>query len=182
MTSYEIVLLPGDGIGPEVMDKARTVLTSISELYELELKLHERACGFEYQSIHYAPWPEDTFELCRDTADSILLGAIGRSNSSEPDSVGQTTAGRTIVLGLRSKLDLFANVRPVRLFESVLHNISGDFKRVWEPNKVNMVIVRENTEGFYQSQFKEQTHTKDGFSNVIDQRTISESGSKRIKR
>jgi 3-isopropylmalate dehydrogenase len=62
---------------------------------------------------------------------------------------GGKMAGWSPVIGNRTKLDLYANVRPVRLYEGVSHRISGENKQVWKPENVDMVIIRENTEGLY---------------------------------
>jgi len=82
------------------------------------------------------------------------------------------------VLGLRSQLDLYANVRPVQLFAHVRHKISGTFNNVWSPENVDMVIIRENTEGFY----KQQKEWERSINNneVIDQRVITRKGSERV--
>ncbi len=178
MSTYKLVLLPGDGIGAEVMEQAIKILETLCERYNLDFELFKRQCGFEYQQKTGLVWEEGTFELCRDTADAILLGAIGRMDNSQPLPIGEKSPGATIVLGLRSHLELYANVRPVMLFPNVQHRLSGVFKKVWAPENVNMVIIRENTEGFYFSQEK-QTATKLN-NQVIDERIITRSGAERV--
>ncbi|HUZ80647.1 MAG TPA: isocitrate/isopropylmalate family dehydrogenase, partial [Gaiellaceae bacterium] len=79
-------------------------------------------------------------------ADAILLGAVGWPGVSLPNG---DIAGAALVLGLRSRLDLYANVRPCRLYPGVTHRISGEYRTVWSPAKVDMVILRENTEDLY---------------------------------
>ena len=93
-------------------------------------------------------WPEGSFEFCRDEADAILLGAVGW-----PGAITEAgdLAGGSVILGIRSGLDLYANVRPIRLYEGVRHNIHGEFSQVWKPGMVDMLIIRENTEGLYHS-------------------------------
>jgi 3-isopropylmalate dehydrogenase len=132
------------------------------------------------------PWPNGTFEICRDSTHAILLGAIGRPNSPKSIELGKRTPGNEIVLGLRSKLDLYANIRPVYLFKNVFHDISGEFKQVWSFDKVNLIIVRENTEGFYtgKSEIRDNStistsQDKDNLE-VIDIRKITRKGSERI--
>jgi 3-isopropylmalate dehydrogenase len=181
MKEYKIVCLPGDGIGPEVMAQAKRVLNSIEKHYNLNFEFIERPCGFEYMQQTGVPWPEDTFDLCKNTADAILLGAIGRQDNTQPLDLNEKSPGAEIVLGLRSKLDLYANVRPVVLFENVSHKISGQYQKVWLPDNVNLVIVRENTEGFYipQNKIREANTSED---KVIDQRIITKTGAERIIR
>ncbi len=182
MTTYKIVMLPGDGIGPEVMDQAKRVLITISELHNLDLELIERPCGFEYLHETGEPWPEGTFELCRDVADAVLLGAIGRADNAKTLAVGEHSPGRIIVLGLRSGLGLYANVRPVMLFPNIMHNISGEFRPLWPVENVDMVIVRENTEGFYAIQKNEDSALSGVSDEVTDKRIITKKGSELITR
>ncbi|PXY71677.1 MAG: hypothetical protein CXX80_12610, partial [Methanobacteriota archaeon] len=61
------------------------------------------------------------------------------------------SAGGEVILGLRSGLDLYANVRPIKLYEGVKHKIHGNFSQQWAPDKVDLVVLRENTEGLYHS-------------------------------
>src|SRR4030095_723684 len=84
-------------------------------------------------------------------ADAVVLGAVGWAG---PDGAPVTMrdgkmAGWSPVIGNRMKLDLYANVRPVRCLPGTKHGISGQFSSVWRPDAVDMVILRENTEGLY---------------------------------
>ncbi len=91
---------------------------------------------------------EGSFEFCRDEADAIYLGAIGHPGATLPNG---DLAGGSVILGMRSGLDLYANVRPIKLYEGVPHKIHGKFTQVWQPGMVDMTILRENTEGLYHS-------------------------------
>jgi len=148
MTSYRIAILPGDGTGREVMAEAQSLLTAISSSTSLNFEQILIPCGGQYFLETGKEWPDGSFEKCRDEADAILLGAIGW-----PDAVCDNgdLAGGQVVLGLRGGLDLYANVRPIKLYEGVRHKVHGDFQQVWQASKVDMVIVRENTEGLYHS-------------------------------
>lgn len=148
MTSYRIAILPGDGTGREVMVEAQALLTSISSTTSLNFEQMVIPCGGQYFLETGKEWPDGSFEKCRDEADAILLGAIGW-----PGAVCDNgdLAGGQVVLGLRGGLDLYANVRPIKLYDGVRHKVHGDFQQVWQANKVDMVIVRENTEGLYHS-------------------------------
>ena len=152
MSKYNIVLLPGDGIGPEVMGAARTVLDTVARSGELEFDLDEIDCGGKFYLDHGSrDWPQGSEERCK-AADAILLGAVG---FPRPDGAGPVTmdngkmAGYSPVIGNRTNLDLYANVRPVKLLPGVKHQISGTPSQVWQPANVDMVILRENTEDLY---------------------------------
>src|SRR5262249_28304447 len=83
-------------------------------------------------------------------------------------------AGYSAVLGNRMALDLYANIRPVRCFPGTKHGISGTFREVWSPQAVDMVIIRENTEGLY-SGIAERTHDR-----ATDTRVITRRASERV--
>ena len=150
MAKYKIVLLPGDGIGPEVMTEAEKILETVSSTGAAEFELIEFPCGYGYFNKTGEPCPEDMFEVCKTEADAILLGAVGdiSSNQTQP-RLDWLSPGGKIVFGLRARLDLFANVRPVQLYPNIKHRISHEFIQVWQPENVNLVIVRENIEGLY---------------------------------
>ena len=93
-------------------------------------------------------WPEGSFEHCRDNSDAILLGAIGWPGARLPNG---DMAGGQVILGLRSGLRLYANVRPIKLYPGVQHKVHGVHQQVWQPEHVDMVMIRENTEGLYHS-------------------------------
>jgi isocitrate/isopropylmalate dehydrogenase len=149
---YRIVLLPGDGIGLEIAEQARLVLATVSKQLDVGLSVDEIPCGGQFYLQHGSrDWPEGSEERCRD-ADVILLGAVGWPS---PDGIGPVTmadgkmAGHSPVIGNRVRLDLYANVRKVKLLPGVRHRISGVHQQVWRPENVDMVFVRENTEGLY---------------------------------
>jgi len=149
--TYDLVLLPGDGIGAEVMAEARTLVEVVSSATGVGFALDEIACGGKFYVEHGTrDWPEGAEERCR-AADAILLGAVGWNG---PDGAPVTMpdgkmAGWSPVIGNRIKLDLYANIRPVRCLAGTKHGISGRFREVWSPETVDMVIIRENTEGLY---------------------------------
>jgi 3-isopropylmalate dehydrogenase len=149
--TYDIVLLPGDGTGIEVAAQARRVLDVVMKHTGAEFNIEEIPCGGQYFLEHGRDWPEGSEDKCRD-ADVILLGAVGWPS---PDGVGPVTmpdgnmAGWSPVIGNRIKLDLYANIRPVKLFPGVRARISGSHKQVWDAENVDMLFLRENTEGLY---------------------------------
>ena len=194
MTSYTLALLPGDGIGRDVMNEARKVLEIIEQFSPLSFTLKEIPCGGKHYLETGEEWPQGSFEFCRDDADAILLGAIGWPGAMTEDG---DLAGGSVILGLRSGLDLFANVRPIKLYEGVRHKIHGEFTQVWKPDQVDMVIIRENTEGLYHSLLRRSADKAQGRTAwepsdmefpglegevAWDPRPISRSGSERVIR
>ncbi len=150
MNKYNLVILPGDGAGQEVMVQTERALEAVASAGLCEFDTEIIPCAGSYYVEHNKEWADGSFEKCH-AADAILLGAIGHLG---PDGkpvrrADGELAGYEQVLGLRMKLDLYANVRPVRLLPGVRHRISGQYQKVWSPENVNMVILRENTEGAY---------------------------------
>ena len=126
--SYDLVLLPGDGIGVEVIAEARAMLDQIGAATGVAFAIDEITCGGKYYLEHGAQrdWPAGSEEK-RAAADAILLGAVGwpTANGSPATMKNGQMAGWSPVIGNRIKLDLYANVRPVRLLPGVQHNLSG---------------------------------------------------------
>jgi len=159
--SYYIVALPGDGIGPEVLNQALRVLRAAGELFQINFRIEEIPCGGHYYAEHEIEWPEGSFEKC-EIADAILLGAVGHevhgktvfTKPGKPYPEPQL-AGFAQVIGNRQKLDLYANVRPVKLYAGVKHKIHGELKQVWEAGKVDYIVIRENTEDAYTGETNE---------------------------
>lgn len=149
--TYDLVLLPGDGIGQEVIADARAMIDVVAPAIGVTFSLQEIPCGGKFFLEHGTrDWPEGAEEICK-AADAILLGAVGWNG---PDGAPVTMpdgkmAGWSPVIGNRMKLDLYANIRPVRCLPGMKHGISGQFQSVWRPDAVDMVIIRENTEGLY---------------------------------
>lgn len=133
-----IALIPGDGIGTEVVREAAKVLRCLAEQAPLSLDLVEWDLGADrYLRTGVAVTDEEMARLESDY-DAILLGALGDPR------VPHNAHARDILLGMRFRLDLFVNLRPVRLFETSFSPLKG--VRVED---VDMVVFRENTEGVY---------------------------------
>jgi tartrate dehydrogenase/decarboxylase/D-malate dehydrogenase len=128
-----VALLPGDGVGPEVVAEARRALDALG----LQLEWTELPWGSAYWREHGRMMPEDALETLS-AHDAVLMGAIG--DPSVPDHLSLWG----LVLEVRQRLDLWANVRPARLLEGVPCPLGG---RV--ATDVDMLFVRENTEGEY---------------------------------
>jgi len=164
-----IAVLPGDGIGVEVMAEAVRVLRVVEQMTTgLCLQLDEWPAGAgEYQRSGEA-LPERTLTACRE-ADAILLGAMGWPAVRWPD-------GREIApqLDLREQLDLYCGLRPVRLY----HETDTPLKHR-QAGEIDLVIVRENTEGLFSSR---QARSSPGVSEVRDELLVSRRGSERLFR
>ena len=175
---YDLVLLPGDGIGAEVIGEARALIDIIAKGTGAAFALDEIPCGGKFYLEHGSrDWPEGSEEKCR-AADAILLGAVGWNG---PDGQPATMpdgkmAGWSPVIGNRMKLDLYANIRPVKCLPGTRHGLSGAFRPVWTPETVDMVIIRENTEGLY-SGIGERTQDR-----ATDLRVITRHASERVIR
>ncbi len=180
--TYDLVLLPGDGIGVEVTAHARQLIDIVAAGTGAAFAIDEIACGGKFFLEHGSrDWPEGAEDRCR-AADAVLLGAVGWNGpdggpATMRDADGnEKMAGWSPVIGNRIKLDLYANVRPVRCLPGTRHGLSGKFREVWSPETVDMVIVRENTEGLY-SGIGERTADR-----ATDLRVITRRASERVIR
>jgi 3-isopropylmalate dehydrogenase len=175
---YHVVLLPGDGIGVEVASDARALLEAVAAPLGVGFDIEEIPCGGKFFLQHGSrDWPEDAPERCR-AADVVLLGAVGWAGpDGAPVSMADgKMAGWSPVIGNRVALDLYANIRPVRCLRGTRHGISGQFHPVWSADKVDMVIIRENTEGLYSGQGEL------GADRATDLRIITKRASERVIR
>jgi 3-isopropylmalate dehydrogenase len=137
-----IALLPGDGIGSEVVAEARAVLVAVAEQFDLGLRFEEHLVGGAAIDAHGTPLPERTLEACR-AADAILLGAVG---GPRWDDVSARVRPEQGLLGLRRELGLYANLRPILVYPQLAaaSPLKGD--RLAD---VNILFVRELTGGIY---------------------------------
>ena len=138
----KITLLPGDGIGPEVVAEGVKVLQAVGEKFGHTFKFTEAIAGGIAIDETGNPLPDETLAACRQ-GDAILLGAVGGPKWSDPKAKVRPEAG---LLKLRKELGLFANIRPVKVYPA-LADASTLKREVVE--KVDMVIIRELTGGLY---------------------------------
>ncbi len=174
---YDIVALPGDGTGPEVVREGLKVLSALAENGPAPWSVREFPGGAQYYARTGREW-EPEAEAAARAADAILLGAVGWPGVTLPNG---DIAGAALVLGLRQSLDLYANVRPCRLYPGVRHRISGTFREVWSPTNVDFVIVRENTEDLY-APLRGRLRRGDATELTVDTRVITRKGAERVIR
>jgi len=174
---YEIAIYPGDGTGPEVVREGCRVLDALAEGGPSPWHCTEYPGGGEYYLRTGREWEPEAAAAAKN-ADAILVGAVGWPGATLPNG---DIAGRALVLGLREGLDLFANVRPCKLYPGVRHRISGEYREVWTPKNVDMVIVRENTEDLY-TPARGRLRRGGDTEVAIDTRIITRKGSERVIR
>ena len=137
-----IVILPGDGIGPEVTQAARMVLEAIAARYSHCFQMHVYLLGGSAIDAYGTALPEETLLACH-RADAILLGAVGGPKWDNPAAAVRPEQG---LLGLRKQLELFANLRPVRLHPDLFSISPLKPERLKD---VDLIVVRELTGGIY---------------------------------
>ena len=152
----DIVVLPGDGIGPEVTAAAVDVLQAVAARFGHRFSLHEHLIGGTAIDATGKPLPDDTLAAARD-ADAVLLGAVGGPKWSDPNASVRPEQG---LLAIRKALGLYANLRPVRPHAAAIgaspiksHLLAG----------VDLLVVRELTGGIY---FGDKTRDADGASDL----------------
>lgn len=137
MTTKRIALIPGDGIGMEVMPEGLRVLEAAGSLHGVQYQWQEFDWSCEYYARTGAMMPEDGIEQLRDF-DAIYLGAVGFPGV--PDHVSLWG----LLIPIRREFDQYINLRPVRLFEGVPCPLAGK-----KPGDIDFLVVRENVEGEY---------------------------------
>ncbi|WP_101843664.1 3-isopropylmalate dehydrogenase [Halobacillus sp. Marseille-P3879] len=165
-----IVILPGDGIGQEVTKAAKGVLETLAAQFGHSFTFETHDIGGAAIDNHGTPLPEDTVAACK-KADGILLGAVG---GPKWDNLPGHMRPEKGLLGIRKQLGLFANLRPVKGFESLLH--ASPLK----PEVVggsDLLIVRELTGGLY---FGEPRERRNNGQDVVDTLAYSRHEMERI--
>jgi 3-isopropylmalate dehydrogenase len=153
--SYKIAVLPGDGIGPEVMHEGMQVLKQVAKLYHFSVELEEGIVGGASIDAHGKPLIDSVLNLAKQS-DAVMLGAMG---GPKWDALDYSIRPERALLGLRQELGLFANLRPVKLF-SALASASTLKREVVEGT--DLLVVRELTGGIYFGQPKGVTKLPDG--------------------
>ncbi len=138
----KVLLLPGDGIGPEVISQAKKVLEHLRDQHGLKIELEEALIGGSAYDDCKNPLPEKTLDLAR-TSDAILLGAVG---GPKYDAIERELRPEKGLLRIRAELDLFANLRPAILYKALAGASSLKPELVAD---LDIMIVRELTGGLY---------------------------------
>lgn len=139
---FRIAVLPGDGIGPEVVRESLKVLRRIGEQYGHEFLTEEAAVGGIALDQEGTPLPQKTLDLCR-RSDAVLLGAVG---GPKWDDLPSDVRPEQALLGLRKELGLFANLRPAKIYPSLTDSSSLKTEIVVG---IDVLVVRELTGGIY---------------------------------
>ncbi len=175
MGTYTIAVLPGDGIGPEVIEQAVLVLSTIASRYEHSFEMRQALVGVAAIEAEGDAISDETMELCQ-RSDAILFGAVGGVARFEgPNSKKQPEYA---LFRLRKELELYANLRPVRPFNALLNasTIKPDVLQ-----GTDLLVVRELTGGLYFGKPSEIRETPRGLE-AVDTLFYTEAEIERIVR
>lgn len=173
--NYRITLLPGDGIGPEIMAVAVEVLKLIGKQHSLNFEFKEAPIGGAAIDLTGNPLPEETLQTCR-SSDAVLLAAIG---GYKWDNLPRHQRPETGLLGLRAGLGLFANLRPAKILPQLID--SSSLKREIVEG-VDIMVVRELTGGIYFGEPKGIFTTETGEKRGVNTMAYTQSEIDRIGR
>lgn len=140
--SHQILLLPGDGVGPEIMSACRSVLNTVNNHFNVDMRFDEGEIGGAGYDAAGEPLPSDTLKKAK-SADAILLGAVG---GPQWETLPRASRPERGLLAIRAELGLFANLRPALLFEALADASSLKKDLVAD---LDLMIVRELTSGIY---------------------------------
>ena len=173
---YKIALIPGDGIGPEIVREAKKVLDRICKVYGHHFEYEELLLGGASIDVHGVPLTEETIAAAK-ASDAVLMGSIGGDAKTSPwyqlEPSKRPEAG---LLRIRKALNLFANLRPAYLYEELKG--ACPLKEEVIGDGFDMMIVRELTGGLYFGERK--TVEENGVRKAIDTLTYDEKEIRRI--
>ena len=157
MKTYKIAVLPGDGIGPEVMAVALKVLDAASKRFGFEIAMEEFAVGGAAIDLFDEALPKTTLDGCR-AAQAIFFGSVGgpKWESLPPNKQPE----RAALLPLRKHFGLYANLRPAKCYPGLLY--ASPIKTEFIPDGFDLLVVRELTGGLYFGQPKQTTAIEQG--------------------
>ncbi|MBQ7042872.1 MAG: 3-isopropylmalate dehydrogenase [Muribaculaceae bacterium] len=139
----KIAVLPGDGIGPEISKQGVDVMTAVCEKFGHTVSYKYAICGADAIDKVGDPFPQETFEICRD-ADAVLFSAVGDPKfDNDPTAKVRPEQG---LLAMRKQLGLFANIRPVETFKCLIHKSPLRAELV---EGADFICIRELTGGMY---------------------------------
>lgn len=169
-----LVLLPGDGIGPEIVSATAEVLQALARKFKHELSMQEYLIGGIAMDQFGVPLPDETLQACQ-KSDAILLGAVGGPKWDDPKAALRPEQG---LLGARKALALFGNLRPVKVYPYLLDASPLRPERL---EGVDLLVVRELTGGLYFGQPKER-RIINSEEQAIDSMTYTVSEIERVAR
>ena len=147
--TLNLAVLPGDGIGPEVVGQALDIVKTVCEKFGHELKYEYGICGAHAIDEVGDPYPEATHQLCMQS-DAVLFGAVGDPKfDNNPSAKVRPEQG---LLAMRKKLGLFANIRPIQTFDCLVHKSPLKDELV---RGADFICIRELTGGMYFGEKKE---------------------------
>lgn len=174
MKNYKIVVLKGDGIGPEIVDEALKVLNKAGEKFGFSFAYDYQLLGGCAIDATGVPFPKETEIACK-AADAVLLGAVGGPKWDDQPGNNRPEKG---LLAIRGALGLFANLRPAKIFAPLRH--ASPLKDEIVQGGLDILIVRELTGGIYFG--KRGTCEKDGVTSAFDTEEYSVPEIERIVR
>jgi tartrate dehydrogenase/decarboxylase/D-malate dehydrogenase len=169
MKTHNLAVIPGDGVGSEVAAEGRKILDAVSQKYGFEVQTQTFDWGCDYYLQHGRMMPEDALETLK-AFDAIFLGCVGDAGKV-PDHISLV-----LLLTIRKGFDQYINLRPIKLYPGIASLVASA-----TPESVDMIVVRENTEGEYAASggiFKDGT--PDGFA--LQTAIFTQKGCERVMR
>lgn len=166
--SFKVAVLPGDGIGPEVVESTVEILKKVTNT----ITFHHAPIGGHAYDLCGHPLPDETLKLCKDS-DAVLLGAVGgpKWDSIQPPELRPEVGA---LLKLRKELNLYANLRPAKIFQALVESSPVKFGA---SGAIDLIVVRELTGGIY---FGTPRERRDNGTTAIDTCVYSVNEIKRI--
>jgi 3-isopropylmalate dehydrogenase len=171
---FNVAALLGDGVGPEVATEAIKVLEAVGKKFGHSFQFHHGLVGGAAIDAHGVALADETLEICRG-CDAVLLGAVGGPKWDDPKAKVRPEDG---LLALRKELELFANLRPVKVLPMLVDSTTLKPDVIKD---VDLTVVRELTSGLYFGQPKKQWHDAEG-RKAVDTMFYSEQEIERIVR
>lgn len=140
MTKFNIAVIKGDGIGPEIVDSAMNVLTKIGERFGHNFDFIQSICGGAAYDKYGEPLPQESLDICL-ASDSVLLGAVG---GPQYDNLPYEKRPERALLGVRKAMQLYANLRPAKIFPAL-----DKVCPLKNPKNIDIMVVRELIGGIY---------------------------------
>ena len=174
MAKFQVAVLPGDGIGPEVMEEATKILKLMGDRFSHQFELHQALIGGEALDEVGDPLPPETLSLCKKSL-TVLLGPVG---GGKWDSLPPHQRPEEALLTLRSELGVFANLRPIVLYKPLTS--ASPLKEEIIGGGIDILMVREFTGGLYFGHPRGRCRLPDGTAKAINTVSYTEKEIKRV--